>query len=61
MSDQSAAPKVCSQCNARLGEHRVTITERDAASTVMSDWTFCSLSRARDLGSRLVRLGRDER
>jgi hypothetical protein len=60
MSDQSAAPQTCSQCNIPLGEPRIAIIERDTASTAVSDWAFCSWACARELVIRFVRQGRDE-
>lgn len=60
MPDRPTAPKVCSQCHAILGPRRVTITERDIASTAVSDWTFCSRACARELVIRFVRLGHDD-
>ena len=61
MADQPAAPPVCSRCNAPVGKRSVTVIEREAASTVVSDWTLCSWACAGELVNRFVRLGRDER
>jgi hypothetical protein len=60
MSEPSAAAELCSQCLTRLGARRITIVERDIASTAVSDWTLCSWACARELVIRFVRLGRDE-